>query len=516
EPITETREDQSEEDSSEDTTKFAAEAMETSPDQQQQTLEASAEELAGMEESVDDPLEEVNVYLAYERFDQAEELVRNVISEHPEDHNYKLRLLEVFYSSNNKSAYEDEARVLHEAVGESDPLWESAVAMWAEMSPERALFEEPEAGAIEDVPADDSSAVVDITSQTQQPGGSTMTMAPGTDVVLESTQVGLGPAADQEDDDGRSLDFDIGGLEFETDDSNSSDETLDISGGLDFDGDATERNEEGLDLTIPDGSSVASPDEVDMVEMDAILPETSDLDHLAPSAEDDAELDLSLESPELDALADDVGEALDITGGDGGGDEASEIEFDLALEDTTEIDRLVIDDTLELPKPSTPDESLEDLAKSMEESMADLDLAEGIPNVEGEETGDLDLSLADTSGELDIDFDEMTGENAEAKLDFDLDDIDLDDVDPADTVAMERSDLESVETANDLETMALPPDEFAPRQSDAGEVDTKLNLAKAYIELGENDGARSIIDEVRRDGTDEQKAEAQRLIEQLD
>jgi pilus assembly protein FimV len=228
------------------------------------------------------------------------------------------------------------------------------------------------------------------------------------------------------------------------------------------------------------------------------------------------QLDLSLESPELDALADDVGEALDITGEDGGGDEASEIEFDLALEDTTEIDRLVIDDTLELPKSSTPDESLEDLAKSMEESMADLDLAEGIPNVEGEETGDLDLSLADTSGELDIDFDEITGENAETKLDFDLDDIDLDDVDPAHTVPMERSDLESVQTANDLEPVALPPDESALRQSDADEVDTKLNLAKAYIELGENDGARSIIDEVARDGTDEQKAEAQRLIGQLD
>ena len=47
------------------------------------------------------------------------------------------------------------------------------------------------------------------------------------------------------------------------------------------------------------------------------------------------------------------------------------------------------------------------------------------------------------------------------------------------------------------------------------EVDTKLNLAKAYIELGDNDGAKSILDEVARDGTDEQKSDAQHLIDQI-
>ena len=50
---------------------------------------------------------------------------------------------------------------------------------------------------------------------------------------------------------------------------------------------------------------------------------------------------------------------------------------------------------------------------------------------------------------------------------------------------------------------------------DGDEVDTKLNLAKAYIELGDNDGAKSILDEVSRDGTDGQKTEAQHLIDQI-
>ncbi|MEQ8663528.1 MAG: FimV/HubP family polar landmark protein, partial [Gammaproteobacteria bacterium] len=114
-------------------------------------------------EAEDDPLEEVNVYLAYERFDQAEELVKRVIEEHPERHEYKLRLLEVYYSSNDRAAYENAARDLRDAVGEADPLWASALAMWAEMSPERALFEE---GGVETTaPAPESGAAfVDITA----------------------------------------------------------------------------------------------------------------------------------------------------------------------------------------------------------------------------------------------------------------------------------------------------------------------------------------------------------------
>ncbi|MEE2981807.1 MAG: FimV/HubP family polar landmark protein [Pseudomonadota bacterium] len=53
------------------------------------------------------------------------------------------------------------------------------------------------------------------------------------------------------------------------------------------------------------------------------------------------------------------------------------------------------------------------------------------------------------------------------------------------------------------------------RQSDIDEADTKLNLAKAYIELGDTEGARSILDEVASDGNDEQKTEAKALLDQI-
>jgi FimV-like protein len=51
--------------------------------------------------------------------------------------------------------------------------------------------------------------------------------------------------------------------------------------------------------------------------------------------------------------------------------------------------------------------------------------------------------------------------------------------------------------------------------SSSGALDTKLDLAKAYIELGDEAGARSILDEVNARGNDAQKMEANSLLKQL-
>jgi pilus assembly protein FimV len=46
-------------------------------------------------------------------------------------------------------------------------------------------------------------------------------------------------------------------------------------------------------------------------------------------------------------------------------------------------------------------------------------------------------------------------------------------------------------------------------------VTTKLELAKAYLEIGDKDGAREILQEVAKEGSAAQKDEAQRLIASL-
>ena len=312
-----------------------------SDDEPQEDLDSTVAQAGAVAQAADapaeeeDPLEEVNVYLAYERFDQAEELVKRVIGEYPDRHEYKLRLLEVYYSSNDKGAYEGSAKELHAAVGDSDPLWESAVAMWSEMSPERALFEAG-AEAAEAAPDQDAAkAFVDITgdSDEAEAGADTMVMAPGSDA-----------------DEG--LDFDLA-----ADDTAADDEgILDLTGG----------DSEGImDISAMADANADSADLLDVTK-------TGDM-----TSVEDGDL-LNVTSPGLSA-----------------------------------------DDALDL---------IDDHAEK--------------------------------------------------------------------TVVMPRS--------NDVET-----------QSDADEADTKLNLAKAYIELGDTEGARSILDEVANDGNDAQKAEAKALLDQL-
>jgi pilus assembly protein FimV len=47
------------------------------------------------------------------------------------------------------------------------------------------------------------------------------------------------------------------------------------------------------------------------------------------------------------------------------------------------------------------------------------------------------------------------------------------------------------------------------------EVGTKLDLARAYMDMGDPEGARSILEEVVQEGSASQKQEASRLIESL-
>jgi pilus assembly protein FimV len=46
-------------------------------------------------------------------------------------------------------------------------------------------------------------------------------------------------------------------------------------------------------------------------------------------------------------------------------------------------------------------------------------------------------------------------------------------------------------------------------------VGTKLELAKAYLEIGDKDGAREILQEVAKEGSPSQKEEAEKLISSL-
>ena len=51
---------------------------------------------------------------------------------------------------------------------------------------------------------------------------------------------------------------------------------------------------------------------------------------------------------------------------------------------------------------------------------------------------------------------------------------------------------------------------------DVDEVSTKLDLARAYLDMGDHEGTRGILEEVIAEGNDEQKQEANELMAKLD
>jgi FimV-like protein len=82
-----------------------------------------------------------------------------------------------------------------------------------------------------------------------------------------------------------------------------------------------------------------------------------------------------------------------------------------------------------------------------------------------------------------------------------------------DTLSLDPGLLEKPADQRNREDIALDLDlDDADEPSPLYETDTKLSLAKAYLELGDADGARQILDEVLQTGNAVQQEEARRLL----
>lgn len=95
----------------------------------------------GAEADEVDPISEADVYLAYGRYKQAEDLIRNAIEQYPERDECKLKLLEIHYATENRKAFESFAQELKDQGKDSDPdFWENVVEMGRELCPTHPLF----------------------------------------------------------------------------------------------------------------------------------------------------------------------------------------------------------------------------------------------------------------------------------------------------------------------------------------------------------------------------------------
>ncbi|MEW8252042.1 MAG: FimV/HubP family polar landmark protein [Candidatus Thiodiazotropha sp.] len=89
-----------------------------------------------------DPLSEADVYIAYGRYQQAEELIKQAMEKNPEREELKHKLAEIYFSAKKSQEFNALAQELHDGgLEEREPdTWSKIAAMGKELDPSLALF----------------------------------------------------------------------------------------------------------------------------------------------------------------------------------------------------------------------------------------------------------------------------------------------------------------------------------------------------------------------------------------
>ena len=327
-------------------------------------------------------------------------------------------------------------------------------------------------------------------------------------------------------------------------------------------------DELGLDLEGLDEAGLASLDDLDAAETSEMVDDTSETTGQNPEVDQDAtgvqkvlapdETTVDPDADDLDDLDELMGlDAIDSTGMRLAPDETGRMPTLDALEETdmsidTELldatgrtqvldEDISVDAAMDLDSLLGEEDETTAFASDAETLVASYDDDEATEVSDDAETllapfdDDEDSYYAETEAlpgdvfESDA-FSDETGEMP-AISGTDLD-IDLDDLTAAlqvsgggDTVKEIRDDA-TVEQPRPsfgddtsyTATMAFSPDDFSDDLHEARtmtEVGTKLDLARAYVDMGDPAGARSILEEVLDEGDESQRQQAQQLLDSL-
>ncbi|WP_067169887.1 FimV/HubP family polar landmark protein [Sterolibacterium denitrificans] len=382
---------------------------------------------ADTNESVD-PIAEADVYMAYGRNAQAEEILLDAMKKDPARHAIPLKLLEIYAARKSLKQFEAIASDLHGQTGGTGESWEQAARLGRSIDPENPLYGQANAvaaaaAAATQQPQDAGQALYDPTA--------TMVLTPQDfDKIAAEFDAPAAPAAP----------LDMGAVTPDAADAGA--EAEEVPESLDFE----------LDLGSEDG-------------------------HDATNASPSLDFDLGLNEPKPEpAPAADAAPAASTSSTTGG----DEVDF----EEAPAIDAL----------PSIP---------------AAVDAADAAPSSPASAAAS-GIDLASISLELDAhdDTDSASASAAAFATESSAGPADLD-IPPLSAAA------EGL--AAPLSAPASPPAAPSDLADEAGspEVDTKLELAAAYEEMGDKEGARELLQEVLNEGNAAQQAAARDRLAQL-
>jgi pilus assembly protein FimV len=447
-----------------------------------------------------DPLAEADFHMAYGLYDQAADLIRIAISREPNRRDLKLKLLEVFFVWGNKEQFLSSARELADTRSEAAPgEWEKIVIMGKQLAPDDPLF--TGGGAV--------SGAID--------GGVDLDLEGGESRVDFDL---LGDPMPGHTDTG--VDLDIGSA------LGDGENTTDVTG-------ATDRSF-GLESTFSSTSTGTTRQMTQKIsrESDPLMPEYG-AESEGPTVEQPAlnngenptirqKVAMALKQGHsadqtaelaIDDLGLDLG-ALDTVDQPGLGASSDAPTLVAGMDERS---RRVMEEAQRRAVTEERDPSAT-AAWRMDDSDLHAVLGNGAANGHADEEGFDSSSTARLAALSDRD------------VDFDLGDVDADGVGEADADGMHHHHAHGTNGSGldlDVGTATVPDTAFTATQKLASddlalpdlepvtmsEVGTKLDLARAYMDMGDPEGARNILEEVMHEGSVAQKQEAQRLIESL-
>jgi pilus assembly protein FimV len=388
-----------------------------------------------------DPIAEAEVYMAYGRDAQAEEILKDAISKEPKRYELHLKLLEMYAANKDMSAFETVSGELYTTLGAEDPTWAKVAEIGIKLEPNNPLYQLKE-GATKSRENSNNETKLDVSDFADSPlaAEADLNFSLNTDVESEEDSFNVSALADKIDHD-----FDETALDLE-----NVPEVLKVDdSALEFD--ITPSNE-NAEVDEDDVSFAHTMPNLDFPTSDVELDKSNEIDEF-----NEAEADISDNS--VDDLSENNAEL-----------EAPKLDFSNELSlDLTEDD-------------NTDEVEIQDLAE--EESS------------EPENFGfDINTLSGDT---LTLDADDKT---AEEEL---VDVLDMSDI-----------TLDVGDSVNDAITEASPvlemgvTEEAAPESE---EVETKLELVAAYIDMEDKEGAKELLDEVLKEGGANQRKRAEEIL----
>jgi len=499
-----------------------------------------------------DPLAEADFHMAYGLYDQAADLVRIALEREPDRRDLRLKLLEIYFVWGNKDAFLQTAKGL-EATRDRAPAgeWDKIVIMGKQICPEEPLFSSVAgsgrgAGALIDLNLEGGENRVDIDLFGDPEGEHSIDHPIAKDSDNETTgeSPGLHAASD--------LDFTLDRPERGADDSPTRE--------------MPPRDEPTVESELMNFSDSPTAESPALKPSDFRDRISSKLDKVN-KADQTAELsidDLGLNLDDLEGTADGASVSIsqleetdhpsDAPTMVVGLDEKSrrmmaEAESRSRDKDLTELEReleasFVADlgtdhegiktavlgpesaPTVQMPRAMTQDPGAASRSKSPEYSdiqehdRADIDSTSKLRGLNADSI-DLDLDrLANALGSGDTVeqpraedevFSTEVFESSQRNRGVDLDVGEA--LNGSEAAATNKLKAISSTRTSKIKTEELALPELEPVTM--SEVGTKLDLARAYMDMGDPEGARSILEEVVSEGSASQKQEAQRLIENL-